>query len=113
MTQFTKRSIDTAGITDWDSFHDVFAVAMGFPGFYGRNMDAWIDCMTSLDAPTDGMTDVHAPLGGVFVLELEHMADFKQRCEEIHDALVECVAFVNWRRLEQGAPPVLVLSFQG
>ena len=33
--------IDTARIKDWDSFHNVFAEAFGFPGFYGRNMDAW------------------------------------------------------------------------
>jgi len=33
-------------ITDWASFHDVFMHTLGFPDFYGRNMDAWIDCMT-------------------------------------------------------------------
>ena len=35
-------------ITDWESFHHVFKQTLGFPGFYGRNMDAWIDCMTCI-----------------------------------------------------------------
>jgi len=51
--------IDGSKITDWDSFHDHFSEALGFPGFYGRNMDAWNDCMTSLDAPSDGLSSVH------------------------------------------------------
>ena len=63
----TVVKLDTARIADWDSFHDVCAQALGFPGFYGRNMNAWIDCMTSLDEPRDGMTRVHAPKGGVLI----------------------------------------------
>jgi hypothetical protein len=46
--------IDGSKITDWDSFHDCFSGMLGFPGFYGRNMDAWNDCMTCLD-PQTGM----------------------------------------------------------
>jgi RNAse (barnase) inhibitor barstar len=45
--------VDVLPITDWDSFHDTFAVALGFPDFYGRNMNAWVDCLTYED---DGMT---------------------------------------------------------
>jgi RNAse (barnase) inhibitor barstar len=32
-------SIPTLRISDWDSFHSVFAEVFGFPDFYGRNMD--------------------------------------------------------------------------
>ncbi|MDZ4753789.1 MAG: barstar family protein [Phycisphaerae bacterium] len=31
-----------------------FAETFGFPGFYGRNMNAWNDCMTFLDGPDAG-----------------------------------------------------------
>jgi hypothetical protein len=103
--------LDTARIADWDSFHDVCAQALGFPGFYGRNMNAWIDCMTSLDEPGDGMTSVHAPKGGVLVLSLSDATEFAARCPDIFDALVECSAFVNYRRMDVGDPPVLALSF--
>jgi RNAse (barnase) inhibitor barstar len=50
--------IDTTKIRDWASFHEVFSEAFGFPDFYGRNMDAWIDCMTSLDDPAAGMSRI-------------------------------------------------------
>ena len=39
--------IDGDRIVDWDTFHNVFTEAFGFPGFYGRNMNAWIDCLTN------------------------------------------------------------------
>ena len=103
--------IDTTRIRDWASFHDVFTEAFGFPGFYGRNMDAWIDCMTSLADPDDGMTTVHAPKGGVVVLQLDGVDDFALRCPEQYRAVVECSAFVNWRCLDVGDPAVIALSY--
>ena len=51
--------VDCRQITDWDSFHDVFARACGFPDFYGRNLNAWIDCMTYLDYQATTPTDRH------------------------------------------------------
>jgi hypothetical protein len=107
----TLVKIDTRGITDWDSFHDVFTEAFGFPGFYGRNMDAWIDCMTWLDDPSAEMMKVHAPPDGVVVLELEHVDEFAVRCPEQYEAIIECAAFVNWRKIEVGESAVLALSF--
>ena len=104
--------IDTARISDWDSFHAVFANVFGFPSFYGRNMNAWIDCMTSLDEPGEGMTTVHAPPGGVVVIELEQVDTFAVRFPELYSAIVESVAFVNWRRIKIGQDAVLALSFK-
>ena len=60
--------IDASKIRDWDSFHDHFSEALGFPEFYGRNMNAWVDCMTYLDDPTDAMTTIHVEPGAVLVL---------------------------------------------
>jgi hypothetical protein len=57
------------------------------------------------------MTKVHALPGGVVVLELEHVDDFAHRCPEQYRAIIECAAFVNWRKIEIGEPAVLVLSF--
>lgn len=37
--------INSSDISDWDSFHNVFSKAFDFPDYYGRNMNAWIDCM--------------------------------------------------------------------
>ena len=103
--------IDASNIKDWDSFHDLFAEVFGFPDFYGRNMDAWNDCMTYLAVPEEGMTSVHVAPGDVIVLCISGVSDLKKRSPEIYDALIECSAFVNWRRIEKGEPAVLALSF--
>jgi RNAse (barnase) inhibitor barstar len=103
--------IDAREIADWDSFHEVFDRAFGFPDFYGRNLDAWIDCMTSLDSPEAGMTRVHAPEGGVVTIQLDNVAELADKCPDIYAAIVECSAFVNWRRIEQGLRPIVALSF--
>jgi RNAse (barnase) inhibitor barstar len=104
-------SLDCNAILDWDSFHKEFARVFGFPGFYGKNMNAWIDCLTSLDAPEDGMTNIHCEPGAVVSLRLENVKEFERRCPDQYKALIECSAFVNWRRLEMGEPSVLALSF--
>ena len=103
--------IDCANIKDWGSFHEEFARVLGFPDFYGRNMDAWIDCMSSLSDPNDGMTQIHCEKGEVVTIELANINDFKSRCPEQYDAIIECSAFVNWRLIEIDQPPVIALSF--
>lgn len=100
--------IDGGRLTTWESFHDVFAEALGFPSFYGRNMNAWIDCMTSLDAPDDGLTTIHGSPTDPVVLHVENSSSIPV---EIFGALNECGAFVNWRRMAVGEPAILLLSY--
>ncbi|MGP8260774.1 MAG: barstar family protein [Acidobacteriaceae bacterium] len=104
-------SVDCDNIHDWPSLHDEFARVFGFPDFYGRNMDAWIDCMESLDKPEDGMSRIHCEPGTVLTLELKNVRHFRERCREQYDAIIECSAFVNWSRIEVGETTVLALSF--
>jgi hypothetical protein len=108
---FNKVVIEGAKIRDWPSFHSTFAEVFGFPAFYGRNMNAWIDCMTDLDDPDSGMSKIHAPPGGIVLLEVVNANEFVNRCPEQFRALQDCAAFVNWRRGEQGNAPVLALSY--
>ena len=108
---FKEIAIDAAQIRDWPTFHTAFATALGFPEFYGRNMNAWIDCMTSLDDPGAGMSKLHAPQNGIVLLKVLNAKAFAARCPEQYAALNECSAFVNWRRREQGGAPVLALSY--
>lgn len=100
-------SIDCAEIRDWNSFHDRFATAFGFPHFYGRNMDAWIDCMTSLDKPDDGMTSIHAAQGNVVTLQLENVGQLREQYLDLYTAIIECAAFVE---LAQAKRSVSLLS---
>ena|ERR1700757_4932539 len=107
----SRVPVDCARITDWRSFHEEFAQAFGFPEFYGRNMDAWIDCLSDLDDTDAGMTSVHCTPGSVMVLELLNVKPFRQRCPDLYDAVIECAAFVNGRRLQKEEPAVLAISF--
>ena len=75
-------------------------------------MDAWIDCMTSLDTPDDGMSAVHCAPGTVLTLELNEVSDFAARCPEQFEALVNCADFVNTRRAEVGEAAVLALDLR-
>lgn len=102
--------IEADDITDTDSFHAVFAATLGFPDFYGRNMNAWIDCLTCLDDPAAGMTAVHVSRGESLVLVVDHAQGLEERCPQLFAAMVECAAFVNWRRVEVGMGPVLTLT---
>lgn len=102
--------IDCSKITNRDTFHNLFRDTLGFPDFYGRNMDAWIDCMTSLDED-DGMTSIVIKPGEVLTLQLDHYKDFKSRCPDLLNDLIECSAFVNWRRIDTDEPAILALSF--
>lgn len=102
--------IDTRRILDEASFHSVFAEAFGFPDFYGRNMNAWVDCMTCLDDPEAALSTVHVTPGEVVSLVMEYADEWKKRCPKEFADLLECCAFVNWRRIERGYPPVLALA---
>lgn len=104
--------VDTRKIKDWETFHTVFAKAFGFPRTYGRNFDAWIDCMTYLNDPKAGMTKKHTPPGGVVTMLLEGVDDFSKRCPEIFKAIVDGTAFVNWRHLEKKEGPVLTIAYE-
>lgn len=108
MPMITAISIDGSQITDWPSFYQVFADAFGFQPFFGRNMDAWIDCMTNLD---EEFSQVQVEPGELVCITVEQAAAFKATCPRQYQALLECAAFVNWRRLDIGEPPILILAF--
>lgn len=104
--------IDLSLVNDRESFHDIFASALGFPGFYGRNMDAWIDCMSYIDEPGAAMSTVHVERGEVLTIQLEEVDGFAARCPDLYADLIECAALVNLRRTREGEPAILALSFR-
>lgn len=108
----TMVRIDGNLIVDAGTFHSVFAEAFGFPGFYGRNMNAWIDCMGYLDIPSAGMSSVHVTPGQSLALVIDDASSFRDRCPAMFDAFVECLACVNWRRIEDNRPPLVTLAMK-
>ena len=108
----TTVHIDCARIVDKATFHDVFAEALGFFAEYGRNMDAWIDVMSSLDDEPSGLSTVTVVMGGALLLDLANVGVFAKQAPKQYAGLIECAAFVNYRRIEVGGRPILMLSFQ-
>ena len=102
--------IDCNEINGWESFHEYFKKVFGFPDFYGANMNAWIDCLTYVDE-SDGMSEIKIERGTVLTMQLENVDGFRKKYGEIYNALIECAAFVNYRRIDVGKEPVLLLSF--
>lgn len=109
----TLIDVPVKRIVDWTTFHEVFAEVLGFPAFYGRNMNAWIDCMTDADDPDTGMVRVAVAAGQLMTLQINDADHFAKRCPEQFTALIECTAFVNFRRVETGGTPVLSLLLSG
>ncbi|NBB53428.1 barnase inhibitor [Rhizobium sp. CRIBSB] len=109
----TLIDVPVKRIVDWTTFHDVFAEVLGFPAFYGRNMNAWIDCMTDADDPDTGMVRAAVSAGQLMTLQINDAGEFAKRCPEQFTALIECTAFVNFRRVETGGTPVLSLLLSG
>lgn len=107
----TVISFDCSRLGTWSEFHREFAAKLGFPSFYGRNMDAWIDCMTYLDDPNAGMSKIVVEPGRVLTLQLENVGELSGGGREIFESLIRCTAFVNYRRIAKGDGPVLALSY--
>ncbi len=77
------------------------------------NLNAWIDCMTYVDSPKAGMTSVTVQPGQILGLRIHDPFDFRKRCPEQYEALIESVAFVNFRRCEIGEAPIIALLLEG
>lgn len=95
-----RVQLHTATIRDLPNFHAECQRALGFPAFYGANMNAWIDCMSSLDA-ADGMVGVQLQPGELLFLEVPTVDALSSRAPVVVAALVEGTGFVNRERYAQ------------
>lgn len=95
-------------VRNWQDFHRESQSAFGFPAFYGRNMDAWIDCLSTL-RDGDGMSQFTLEPGEALDVEVLHADILRRQAPEILDALLECAAAVNERYAENGEKPALSL----
>jgi len=94
--------INGTAITDEAALHLEFAAKLGFPGVYGENWDAWIDCMSYVTEPEAEMTDVHVGVGEEVQICVSGGRDLERRCPELVKALLECTDFVNERFQARG-----------
>ncbi len=102
--------INSREITDWQSFHAAFASEFRLFDGYGRNMDAWIDCMTDLHGE-HALSAHHVAFGEDILLEFQYTDEFATRCPEILIKFVECSALVNRRYREMQERESFVIKF--
>jgi hypothetical protein len=98
----------TDKITDWNSFHEECASAFGFPEYYGRNMNAWIDCMSYLP-DEDGMTRFQLKVDEQLLIRVPGFPEFTSRVPDVCAAFLECAALVNQRYIDTGDMPRVAL----
>ncbi len=100
--------LDGKIIRNWHDFHRESQAAFGFPDFYGRNMDAWIDCLSTL-RDNDGMSKFMLGPEETLRIEVLHTDFLRRHAPEILDALLDCSAAVNERYAENGEKPALAV----
>jgi RNAse (barnase) inhibitor barstar len=103
--------LDGAGIGDWMSFHDACQVAFGFPDFYGRNMNAWVDCLSYL-RDDEGMSKFRLLPNEMLQIEISDSASLRARAPEIIEEMEFCIAAINDRYEDYGEKPALALSLR-
>jgi RNAse (barnase) inhibitor barstar len=101
-------SLDGAKITDWPAFHRESQAAFGFPDFYGRNMSAWIDCLSGL-RDADGMSSFTLGPDEMLQIEILHADRLRRQAPAILQTLQDAVADLNQRYADSGEKPALEL----
>ncbi|WP_025915771.1 barstar family protein [Herminiimonas sp. CN] len=95
-------------ITSWDAFHDESQRLFGFPEFYGRNMNAWVDCLSYL-RDDDGMSTFRLKPDEVLRIEVQQAEHMRAQAPEILDDLAFCIEAINDRYADYGEKPALEL----
>jgi RNAse (barnase) inhibitor barstar len=93
------------------AFHDTFFRIFGFLEGYGRNMDAWIDCMSYLRASDRHMTTLQIGASETLTLLIRDHVALRDRAPKQWLDLIECCAFVNRRAIDRDEGPILALAF--
>jgi RNAse (barnase) inhibitor barstar len=107
-----KIFIDGKHLINRSGFHKEFKEKMGFPDFYGGNMDAWIDCMSYIDSKKAGTSKIVVNEGDSLIIEIKNSKFLKQKNREIYNDLIECKEIVNERFKKINSVTKLELVFK-
>ena|SRR5262245_40188546 len=73
-------------------FHDEAKRVLGFPDYYGRNLAAWLDCLSDLEVPQQG---------GV-VLQFKHYDAFAQSHAQLAQTILDSIESTSRRFMLTG-----------
>jgi RNAse (barnase) inhibitor barstar len=90
----TRIFVNGATIVSWPSFHDEFSRAFRFFDGYGRNREAWIDCMTDLHGP-NALSGLRLPPGEPIEIVLNDSATMVKSHPEVFAELLRLVRYAN------------------
>lgn len=108
MASVVSVVLDGTKLTTWEEFHDEYATTFGFPAFYGRNRDAWIDCLTDIDG---GLTHADFQTEADLLISIENSSTWVTRAPGMVTEFVQLVEEVNLRFKEAGLAKKLVVVF--
>ena len=103
-----RLSIDFSKINNVIDFHDEMKEIFGFPDFYGKNIHALIDCLSSLRFPEDAMTKIHINMDEVLIIEVINITFSK--VDVIKDFII-AIESVNQRSVVKGRLAPLLVKF--
>ena len=84
-------------VRNWETFQSEFKREMNFPYYYGENINTWIDRVDELtNKPT--------------ILQIDNEKYLKENEPELFNAILECGAFINYRKLKVGEKPNLIIA---
>ncbi len=89
--------IDGSKIKDWESFHDEFQSSMGFFEGYGRNINAWIDCMTDMYTNWEysSLTKFNLNDEDRFILKIINCEEWKKTDPETFNGFIDYCIWSN------------------
>lgn len=100
-----KLSVDFSQVKNLGEMHEALAKVFDFPDFYGKNVNALIDCWSSLRYPEDGMTGITIAHDEAVLLEVKGMSHLDQLMMNHFTVAVEAV---NERAVEEMAEQPLI-----
>ena len=106
MMKFKKLSSDFYKIKIDDDFHDEMKRLFGFPDFYGKNFNAFIDCLSSLRFPEDGMTNIHLDKDEYLLMEIKGIHSLS---DEIRHGFLLSIEVINQGAISFGDEALIFL----
>lgn len=102
-------TLDCSKFSNENIFYDELIPIFGFPDFFGRNINALIDCLSGLRYPEEGMIKVNVTKNGSLLLILKNYSSADDVAQKI---LMYAVEFVNFRSRQKHLVPAILLCLE-
>ena len=106
-----RIELDANEMLTWDAFHTHCQARLGFPAFYGRNLNAWIDCLTYVEQD-DGMSAIVLAPGESLDLLVRNGKNWGKAAPDVVAGFSDAVDPVNQRISAAGADPRIRVTLQ-